>query len=51
MKLVSTLGMKIARANFGAAIISPGDLNLDGYNGMVFVNFVQIERDFTIFKV
>ena len=35
MKLVSTLGMKVSRANFGAAIISPGDLNLDGYNGML----------------
>eukprot|EP00112_Aurelia_sp_Birch-Aquarium-sp1_P006092 Seg1681.2 transcript_id=Seg1681.2/GoldUCD/mRNA.D3Y31 product="Integrin alpha-9" protein_id=Seg1681.2/GoldUCD/D3Y31 len=35
MKLVSTLGMKIARANFGAAIISPGDLNLDGYNDVI----------------
>ena len=35
MKLVVKLSVGIPRANFGSAIVSPGDLNLDGYNGMV----------------
>eukprot|EP00795_Rhopilema_esculentum_P014659 gene14659-5748_t len=35
MKLVTKLSVAVPRANFGASIASPGDLNLDGYNDIV----------------
>jgi len=35
MRLLATLSVGLPRANFGSAIVSPGDLNLDGYNDVV----------------
>ena len=34
-------GSRAVRARFGSVVASPGDLNLDGYNGLYPFVFIQ----------